>query len=385
MEHDKSVKIGIIGGGPAGCICAYFLKDKFKVTVFDNEKPLKTLLPTGGGRCNLAHNDFDIKTLASNYPRGEKFLYSVFSKFSTSDTIDLFEKLGVKTYIQEDGRIFPQSNSSKDVREKILSALKCGKFPTEFRMEKVIKLSKNNNFKVKTDLSEYEFDYVIIAIGGHANYEILKSFNIKIIPPRPALTALVTEKDFSALSGVSIKNVFSDDYGYGDILFTHTGISGPLIYKISSVNARKNLPYTINLSFCDIENFQEVLNKNSQKNIENVISDYIPKSFAQYILNLINIPYNMKCHKINGKMRDEILLNLNSFEIKVTGSVKDGEVVTSGGIDLCEINSKSMEFKRVKNLYAIGEVLDIDGFCGGYNLQNCWSGAFICANDIINK
>ena len=117
-------KVAIVGGGPAGCICAYYLlKENIKVDIFEKTEPLKTLLPTGGGRCNLANAEYDFKTLASNYPRGEKFLYSIFSKFSTIDTINLFEELGIKTYCQDDMRIFPTSNSSKDVRNKILSNL----------------------------------------------------------------------------------------------------------------------------------------------------------------------------------------------------------------------------------------------------------------------
>ena len=115
----------IIGAGASGCICAYFLlKAGFKVTLFDKNLPLRTLLPTGGGRCNLAHAEYDFKELAKNYPRGEKFLYSVFSKFSTADTIALFEEMGIKTYIQEDGRIFPESNNSQNVQEIILKELR---------------------------------------------------------------------------------------------------------------------------------------------------------------------------------------------------------------------------------------------------------------------
>ena len=121
--HTKTgANIAIIGAGASGCICAYLLqKEGFDVTLFDKGMPLRTLLPTGGGRCNLAHAEYDFKDLAKNYPRGEKFLYSVFSKFSTYDTLALFDELGVETYTQEDERIFPTSNSAKDVREKILN------------------------------------------------------------------------------------------------------------------------------------------------------------------------------------------------------------------------------------------------------------------------
>ena len=122
MEHVS--RIAIIGAGASGCICAYFLlKSGYDVTLFDKASPLRTILPTGGGRCNLAHAEFNPRELASYYPRGEKFLYSVFSKFSTAETIELFEELGIKTYIQENGRIFPESNSAKNVREVILNKI----------------------------------------------------------------------------------------------------------------------------------------------------------------------------------------------------------------------------------------------------------------------
>ena len=118
-------QIAIVGAGASGCLCAYFLlKAGFEVTIFDKGSPLRTLLPTGGGRCNLAHAEYDFKELAKNYPRGEKFLYSVFSKFSTYDTLSLFSELGVETYTQGNGRIFPTSNSARDVREKISSKIK---------------------------------------------------------------------------------------------------------------------------------------------------------------------------------------------------------------------------------------------------------------------
>ena len=140
--------IAIIGAGASGCICAYLLqKEGIDVTLFDKGMPLRTLLPTGGGRCNLAHAEYDFKELAKNYPRGEKFLYSVFSKFSTYDTLALFNEFGVETYTQEDERIFPTSNSAKDVREKILAKLK----NCNFAKEKVLEIKKlDHGFKIVT-------------------------------------------------------------------------------------------------------------------------------------------------------------------------------------------------------------------------------------------
>jgi len=378
MGQESIFKVGIIGGGPAGCCCAYFLQNYCEVTVFECNKPLGTILPTGGGRCNLAHAEFDFKELCKNYPRGEKFLYSVFSRFSTTDTIDLFEKIGVPAYIQDDMRIFPKSNSSADVREKFLKSLS----KTKFKKETVLRVN-TSPLTIVTDCGSYHFDKIVIAIGGHSGYDIAKFLGHSIIDPKPALTALKTKENFSNLSGVSIKAVNCEG-NTDDLLFTHNGLSGPLIYKISSIKAREKFPYKLAFDLIGEINLQDKLNQNSHKSIKNLIAEFVPKSFAEYILNNLNIDCDTKCHMINGKTRDLILDKLNDFEVTVIGTAKGGEVVTSGGVDLKEVNPKTLESKLINGVYFCGEVLDIDGFCGGYNLQNCWSTAF-CASDGIKQ
>lgn len=353
MEQGLKSKVAIIGGGPAGCVCAYFLQDNFDVTVYDKKSPLLTLLPTGGGRCNLAHAEFDFKELAKNYLRGEKFLYSVFSRFSTADTLEFFEKIGVETYIQDDMRIFPKSDSAKDVREKFLKALNKVKF-------------------VKKEIFDIpDADFVVIATGGHASYNIIRALGHRIVEPKPALTGLVTKEDFSVISGVSIN----------DVLFTHKGISGPAVYKISSLKARDKFPYTLSFDFVGDIDLQAALNENPHKTIKNLLSEYVPKSFAEFILD----EPDRKCHTIDGKTRDKILDKLQNFTVTAVGTVPDGEVVTSGGVDLDEINPKTMESKLVPHVYFCGEVMDIDGFCGGFNLQNCWSTGYLAAQGIISS
>ena len=377
--------VAVIGGGPAGCICAKFLSDAgIDVTVFDKGKLLRTLLPTGGGRCNLAHADFDFKSLAQNYPRGEKFLYSVFSKFGTNETLKFFKSIGVETYIQEDNRIFPNSNSSADVREKFLNSLK-----SKLIKENVITITPlSNGYEIETEKSKYYFDKVVISVGGHNGYGVLKKMDINIIEPVPCLVGLICKEDFSSVAGVSIKNVKAKvlkNNFKGDLLFTHNGISGPLIYTISSVFAREKFPYKVNLRFTDDFDFQKLLNEFPHKEIKNLMSQFIPKSFAYYLLSKLNINLELPCHKINAKMRNNIYTALTNFEIIIKDKVPDGEVVTCGGVDLKEINPKTMGAKKYDGLYFCGEVLDIDGFCGGFNLQNCWSTGFVCADSIISN
>lgn len=387
QESTSNKSVAIIGAGPAGCVCAKFLKNNgFCPIIFDKGKYLRTILPTGGGRCNLAHAEFDFKNLTKNYPRGEKFLYSVFSKFGTEDAIQFFKQLGIETYTQEDNRIFPNSNSSRDVQEKLLKALKGCKFVSE----KVLSIEKLDNcYKIITNKSSYAFDVVIVSTGGHGNWDIFNKMDLNIIPPTQALVGLVTKENFSAISGVSIKNVKT--YGKefknsdnGDIIFTHKGISGPLIYKISSIFARKEMPYKLVFQLVKNLDLQAELNKNPHKEIKNLLGQFVPKSFAEFVLENLDIEKNTPCHKITGKLRDKIYKKLTTFEVTIISKVPDGEVVTCGGIDLKEINSKTMESKKYPNLYFCGEVLDIDGFCGGFNLQNCWSTAFVVAQSVCN-
>ena len=384
ISNNKTV--GIIGGGPAGCICAKFLSDEnIDVTLFDRNKFLQTLLPTGGGKCNLAHNEYDFKNLAKNYPRGEKFLYSIFTQFATGETLDFFNSIGVLTYTREkDNKIFPKSESSADVRQKMLKSLKC-----RFVNDDIAEIcSAEDKYIIKSKTNEYIFDYVVIAIGGHSNFDLIKNLGINIINPVPSLVGFITKEDFSILSGVSLKNICAkvDNKEFcGGMLFTHRGVSGPLIYEISSVFARKNLPYNINLRLIPEIDFQKILNEHSHKDIKNILAQFIPKSLAQYLLDRLKVSSELKAHQINSKTRDLILDNLCNFKVTITGKIQDGEVVTCGGVDLKEINPKTLESKSLSNLYFCGEVLDIDGFCGGFNLQNCWSTGYVAAKSIIDK
>ena len=491
-------KVAIIGAGPAGCMCAYFAQKYCDVTLFDLKNPLHTLLYTGGGRCNLAYEEYDFKELVKFYPRGEKFLYSIFSQFSTADTIEFFESIGVETYTQDDLRIFPKSNSAKDLRGKFLKSLKS----CEIRKEKVFRIGVNRHaeldisscsraceaykggcrlrksasnqlaltgkipnqvrddvkvgdgciFFVKTDKNIYQFDKVVIAVGGHAGFELAKNLGHKIIEPKPALTGLITSEDFKSLQGISLKQVKAEIFCSNndvimnlvqhriserpcdpdcrfdtlpcnprsaqkqeelsssgrrkvgiikdDMIFTHEGISGPLAYKISSICARedydKKNPIKIKLDLIaatgkilnqvqdDVERetiwFQNLLNSNSQKDVKTLIAEFVPKSLAEYIVNQLHLP--LKCHQVDGKTRDLILKQLKEFEITVISPAKEGEVVTSGGVCLDEINAKTMQSKLVEGLYFCGEVIDVDGFCGGFNLQNCWSTGFVAGSSI---
>lgn len=375
MAQGFRPKAAVIGGGPAGCFCAYQLQEDIDITIFEMSSPLKTLLATGGGRCNLAHAEYDFRELTKFYPRGEKFLYSVFSRFGTTDTLEFFRSIGVETYTQEDKRIFPTSNSAADVREKFLNALKA-----DIKKEKALRVNQLDGIlEVVTDSGSYKFDSVVVAVGGHAGYNIAKYLGHNIIAPRPALVGLKTDKLFP--SGVVLQNVktkIGKKVLQDDLLFTHNGISGPLAFKISSLNARENFPYTLKFDLTGEIDLQKMFDANPHKTLKNAISELVPKSFAAAICPVEEI----KCSQVSAKIRDFVAKNLRALELKVLSHSGAGEIVTCGGVDLKEINPKTMESKLVPNLYFCGEVMDIDGFCGGFNLQNCWSTAYIAAQAI---
>lgn len=377
--------IAIIGAGPAGCMCACNLDKKFDITLFDKSSPLKTLLPTGGGKCNLANAQYDFKELAKNYPRGEKFLYSAFSRFGTQETIDFFEKIGVKTYIREDNHIFPTSNSAQEVRSALLSQIKHCKLKHE-NITKIKNLAKG--FEVKSEKSTYYFDIVVISIGGKSGYSILKNLNHRYESPCPALVGLSTSPHFKELQGVTIKNckIKSERNEFvGDILFTDNGITGPAVFNLSSINARKELPYKITVDFLNKEvDWQKLFDTNPKKNLSNVLSEFLPKSFVNTFLEKYGINPEQKCCTIRSNTKVLLDKNLRNFEFSIIATRKDGEIVTCGGINLKEIDPKTFESKIYPNLYFCGEVLNIDGFCGGFNLQNCWTSGFLSANAINN-
>lgn len=396
-------KICIVGGGPAGVMTAIIASQnpENKIYIFDKGIILNTILPTGGGRCNLAHAEYNFKELAKFYPRGEKFLYSIFSRFSTAETLEFFEKIGVNTYAQDDNRVFPVTDSAKDVKQALANQLEKKNIKKIF--EKVVDIQKNDSgFVVKTDKNTHNFDKVVIATGGRGNGQNLaKNLGHNIVELKPALSSLVTkEKDFSGVSGISLKNISAQVFFEnkkiktltGDFLFTHTGISGPLVYKISSycayLNYGKNNPLKIifNLAGMEFKEFDdcllEALKTNAQKDIGNVLSEFVPKNLALAIFKKEKINPQTKSGQLSKTHREAISKSLTGLVFNAIGITKGEEIVTAGGVDLNEINSKTMESKLIDGLYFCGEVIDVDGLTGGFNLQNCWSTGFVVGQNL---
>ena len=268
--------------------------------------------------------------------------------------------------------------------------------------EKVIDIKKENDkFLVRTEKNHFVVDKLVIATGGRGQgQKFAKKLGHNIVPLRPALCSLLTkETDFFDLSGLTLKNVCTSVFynnkkittQTGDILFTHFGISGPLSYKISSycayINFTPEIPLNIKIKLTEHDNLEksltELINKNPQKNIINVIDTYIPHRLAEKILIKNKIQPEIKSGQLKKEDRIKIIKNLTEFSLNVIGVKGGEEIVTAGGIDLNEVNPKTMESKVIKNLYFCGEVLDIDGLTGGFNLQNCWSTGYICGTSLI--
>ena len=238
--------VGIIGAGPAGVFTALSIRDFYNVnvTIFDWQNPLTTLFPTGGGRCNFSYFETDIKTFASYYPRGSKFLLSVFSRFSMNDTVDYFENIGIKSYVQNDNRIFPVSDSAKTTAQILLQ--RANILGVKFKKERVNKIIHDGeNFVISTQYDDYKFKKLVLATGGK-NFKLPMRLGHKIITPTFTLAPLeIAETQYYKLTGLSIKDVWIKVFFEGkkllnisgDMLFTRNSISGPIIFKISSVCA----------------------------------------------------------------------------------------------------------------------------------------------------
>ena len=405
MQQSNKKKIAIVGGGPAGVMCALVASKNQanEISIFDKGIILNTLLPTGGGRCNLAHREFNFKELAKFYPRGEKFLYSVLSRFSTAETLEFFESIGIKTYTQDDNRIFPTTDSAKDVKDAIVRQLDKKKNVKKF-FENVLSVEKSEQgFLLKTNKNKHYFDVLVIASGGRGNgQKLAESLGHSIKELKPALCGLITkENDFSGVSGISLKNISADVFFdskkqkslIGDFLFTHNGISGPLVYKISSycayLNFDKNKPLKIKLNLLnkDFSEFDEeflaMLKKYPQKEALSIYSLFLPRNLAGAIFEKIKADPKTKAGQLSKNVRIELAKNATELEFNAIGVVKGEEIVTAGGVELNEVNSKTMESKLVENLYFCGEVLDIDGLTGGFNLQNCWSTGFVAGSTLV--
>lgn len=266
-----------------------------------------------------------------------------------------------------------------------------------FKKEKVVDVIKKDDlFTVKTVNNEYIFDYVIITTGGHGNgCELASRMGHTIVDIKPALTALdIEEKDLYFLSGMCFKNVEANFKAgkkkitcFGDFLFTHKSISGPCVFKISSESAyvdfNKDKPLEIVFKFFDytVAQIETEIKNNPKKTIKNLFSKFAPENFISKISEINSVEQSKQIAQMKNVEKEILINSLINFKLHAIKRVKDSEIVTAGGVDLNEIDSKTMQSKITKGLYFAGEVLNIDGYTGGFNLQSCWSGAYIVSGN----
>lgn len=403
-NENENLKIAVIGAGASGLFVAGFLAGRgHQVTVFDkNEKAGKKLYITGKGRCNLTNLCAPDEFL-KNVVRGEKFLRSAIYNFSSQDAVDFFENLGLVTKVEHGNRVFPQSDKSSDVI-KVLQKVHCKK--VEFRFDEEVLDVKNeeNAFLVKTCAGEEKFDRVIVATGGKSyratgsdgkGYEIARKFGHKIVPLVPALCPIKLKDAFvKTLQGVSLKNVTLHALAdgktlsfFGEMLFTNDGISGPIVLSLSSkINRTKKVELWLDfkpvltekqLDARLLRDFEEAKNKE----ISWILRGLLPKSVAEVFEKTCGL-VGRKVNSITKQERAKIVALLKHFPLTFGGLYDlDTGIVTSGGVDLGEVNPKTFESKLQKGLYFLGEVLDVDALTGGFNLQIAWASAFMCAKN----
>ncbi|MGS0747900.1 NAD(P)/FAD-dependent oxidoreductase [Halpernia sp. GG3] len=398
-------QIVIIGGGAAGFFCAANLdEEKYNVVILEqNSDVLQKVKISGGGRCNVSHACFDPRELVNFYPRGNKELQSVFSRFQPADMMDWLEKRNIEVKIEGDNRVFPESNSSSSIINCFVNEIQNKKFEVKTQQSVQSITKEKEQFLVKTKSDEFIADYLVYCTGSAPkSLKILENLNFKTVPPVPSLfTFNIKDDALKDLMGtsflyaeVSIPALKIE--GSGPMLITHWGLSGPAILKISAWKALElaslNYNFQIVINFLGIEIsdaedlFKDFKENNPKKSIGTTKIFDITSRFWHRILWLSKIDLTKNISQLNKIEIQNILENLCSRKMKVTGkSTYKDEFVTAGGVDLKEINFKTMESKNIENFYLAGEVLNIDAVTGGFNFQACWSEAWIIAEDLNNK
>jgi predicted Rossmann fold flavoprotein len=398
-------QIIIIGGGAAGFFCAANLDEKkYKITILEqNSDILQKVKVSGGGRCNVTHACFDPKELVRFYPRGNKELLSVFTKFQPGDTMDWFDQRKVSLKIENDNRIFPESNSSQTIINTFLNEIqqKNVGVKTKCSVKEIEKLDEK--YLIKTSLGDFEADFIIYATGSSPkSLKIIENLGHKIIDLVPSLFTFNIKDDLlKELAGTSFEMAETSipklkTEESGPLLITHWGLSGPAILKISAweaINLAKvkyNFEIEVNFISKDIEDAEELFQNFKQSNPKKTIGQSkifdITNRFWQRVLEVSNVDHNKQVANISGKEMQKIIENLCKKKFNVTGkSTFKDEFVTAGGVDLKEINFKNMSSKILPNFYVAGEVLNIDAVTGGFNFQACWSEAWLIAQDLNLK
>ena len=395
-------KVIIIGGGASGFFTAANIDTKlYDVTILEqNSDVLQKVKISGGGRCNVSHACFDPRELVQFYPRGNKELLSVFTKFQPGDTMNWYEEHGVALKIEDDNRIFPESNSSQSIIDCLVN--ECRKKNVKILTKQTVTeiLPQENGYKIHTTDQNYFADYVVFSTGSSPKaFKILEKLGHQIIAPVPSLfTFNIKNEILKDLMGTSFQYVNIEIPKLnleesGSLLITHWGLSGPAILKLSAWGARElaalKYQFEIIVNFIGtasedaLEIFKNFKENEPKKSIGQAKIFDITNRFWQRILFVSGIDTAKQIANINNKEMQKIIENLCCCRMNVTGkSTFKEEFVTAGGVDLKEMDFKTMKSKKLPNFYISGEVLNIDAVTGGFNFQACWSEGWLIAQDL---
>jgi predicted Rossmann fold flavoprotein len=404
MTHKDVI---IIGGGAAGFFAAINVAEQnpnLDVLILERGKQgLGKVKVSGGGRCNVTHAEFMPSELIKNYPRGEKELLGPFHQFMTGDTIAWFEKRGVALKIEEDGRMFPITNSSQTIIDCFLNEIKKNKVDVRYSHAVKSILKKDNFWHVHTNQEVFSCNKLLVATGSNLKiWEILKTLGHHLESAVPSLfTFNIDDERIKDIPGVVVQNVEvsvlnSKLASTGPLLITHWGMSAPSILKLSAFGAlelaKLDYKFQIKINFIN-QNIQSCLTilkdykiSQAKKSVHNVVLFDVPKRLWHKLAYASQIGPEVKWADLNKTQLQRLAEQLTEAVFYVDGkSTFKEEFVTAGGISLREVNFKSFESKVHENLYFAGEILNIDAVTGGFNFQNAWTGAYIAAKSIANS
>ena len=410
------MEIIVIGGGAAGffgAIRAAETNPSAKVLLIEaGSRPLRKVLISGGGRCNLTNACFDLREFAAHYPRGQREMLGPLHRFGPKDTMRWFKKREVAVKTEEDGRVFPRSNTSEDVVFCLRqSARSAGvKVLTNTPVQKLIP-SVQGQWELISPTESFRADRLLIATGSRKEvWKMLEELGHTIVPPVPSLfTFRIHDSQLHELAGISLPRVelqlpaasgnqttpIKDAYhSSGPLLITHRGLSGPAVLQLSARAARHlaHINYCIELQLnwlpqSDLKTSDTLLRQQTEQHGKRQLYTHIPfplpKRVWHYLLQKTDIPQGLRYAELGKKQRARLARLLHAQSLTIEGKdTNKAEFVTAGGIELSEVDFKNFKSRLLPNLYFAGEVLNIDGLTGGFNFQAAWTGGFIAGSSM---